>query len=121
MNTVAARNRCQTVRDVLIAGRQLITDRSRHCVGSLAYDRFGKPVTPDEPSAVCWCAYGALGRFAQGELLTAAKGALADAVAKQYCTCRVVRVNDGPNGHARILAAYALAIKILRPKRRVGS
>jgi hypothetical protein len=38
MNTVAERIHCRTVREILVAARDLITDPSRHCVGHHACD-----------------------------------------------------------------------------------
>jgi hypothetical protein len=49
-------------------------------------------------------------QFDQGELLLQAQAALDDAVEVLYGSRQAQRINDGPDGHARILAAYTRAI-----------
>jgi hypothetical protein len=110
MHTTAKPNRCQTVREVLVAAHDLIADPSRHCVKFHACNAAGNSVPPTSRGACQWCSDGALMRFADGELLDAADAALSDAARDLYGTRHVAPINDGPNGHARILAAYARAI-----------
>jgi hypothetical protein len=48
--------------------------------------------------------------FVQGELSMDAAAALENAVIELYGDHSVTGINDGPDGHVRILAAYTRAI-----------
>ena len=51
-----------TNQEKVLAARELISDRKRWCVDILAEDRDGDACEPTAPSAVAWCAIGALRR-----------------------------------------------------------
>lgn len=46
--------------NALKRARELISDRSKWTQGVMARDADGKPVLPEDSSAACWCATGAL-------------------------------------------------------------
>ena len=55
------------VLDVLIAGRELISDPSRWTQGYFARDSAGEGMLSSDPAAVCWCSVGALAKVAPTE------------------------------------------------------
>jgi hypothetical protein len=121
MNTASERTGCHAVRDVLLTARDLIADPSRHCVGLNACDASGHKTKTRSPSAVKWCAYGALMRFAGGVLLIAAETALRISTEALYGHHEVECINDGLDGHTRILAAYTRAIEVMTDERESGT
>jgi hypothetical protein len=86
------------------AAADLIRDPARWTTGVSARDARGEPRGPYEPDAVCWCAYGAIHRVTNrsGQRFMA----LSFAVALRFPGENYPHdVNDGPDGHARVLGA----------------
>jgi len=81
----------------------LITDKSRWTAGEDARDVNGTVIEPDSPAAVCWCGWAAMYKEKVSALM---KGCVDD-----YCRCGFADgyglsfINDGPDGHARVLEA----------------
>jgi hypothetical protein len=121
MNTVAERTDCHTVREVLVAARDLISDPSRHCIFITACDTSGQWVWARGRSAVRWSAQGALICCAHETVLYEAEAALQIAVEALYGSRTVALVNDGPDGHARILAAFTHGLDVMNATGRSSS
>jgi hypothetical protein len=120
---------------LLLAGRELIADPERHATGALARDRTGMKVHPAAPWACRWCGLGALvsvtekyvgpgeidsARNQATELLNAAAYEvepdpfpIVDPVLKSR---HVAFLNDGPDGHRKVISAYDIAIERARAK-----
>ena len=102
-------------KEILIAARDLIADPARWTTARFARDEFGNELLdPSSPRAACWCARGAIQKIGgrPDKPGTPAYGA----AEYLYKACvalfgkTVFLVNDGPNGHARILKAFDHAI-----------
>ena len=65
--------------NALKRARELISDRSKWTQGVMARDADGNPVLPEDSSATCWCATGALRAVAPTrEVCIAARARLAE-------------------------------------------
>jgi hypothetical protein len=91
----------------------LITPKEQRCTGDYAMGRSGRLVHAEGKSAVQWCFLGALWRAAflrhRGKYGKAVDACLA-ASQRLYGT-HGIDVNDGPDGHRRILRAMRAAYK----------
>lgn len=123
-----------TLVEMLEAGRARIADVKDWTVGALARRSDGKKTHPGAPGACQWCGLGALIwvvdqsddlvkndalRIPANELLDEAAGEVSrDAVASSllHGPRPIPFLNDGPNGHARVLRAYDIAIAKAREK-----
>jgi len=87
----------------LQAAIDLIEDPARWTAGEDARDVDGTAVEPASGEAVCWCAWAAMYKEDVSDVL---KGRVDD-----YCRCGFADgyglsfINDGPDGHARVLQA----------------
>jgi hypothetical protein len=52
----------QLIKD-LLAVEVLLSDETKWCKGSLARNKWGRPVLPGSRSATCWCLVGAVERI----------------------------------------------------------
>lgn len=86
------------------AAADLIRDPARWATGMSARNARGEPRGPYESDAVCWCAYGAIHRVTNrnGQRFRALSSAMDSRFPGEHYAHNV---NDGPDGHARILAA----------------
>ena len=100
-----------TVLELLVAARELIGVRERWCFGAMARTKRGYPVSPRAPSAVSWCAMGALERCASKRSdaqKLQALDLLIDA-AQYLCSGSIVYLND-LGKYPAVLLAYERAI-----------
>lgn len=112
MNTKPSVENAFSVREILHGARELIADPAYFCQRVLARDKHGIEVDLDSDDACRWCAVGAIRKFCRDEeTVTAAKQLLRDACLTLFGTLHATIINDGEDGHARILAAFALAIE----------
>lgn len=128
-----------TALELLVAGRELISDVGRWTQDALARLPDGRKVDPLDPDACRWCALGALypvakaGSLVYGRshevavnLLNEAAGELdADpevlkAVDPALRPRHIAFVNDAPDGHGFVLRAYDIAIERARAKEAGG-
>jgi hypothetical protein len=97
-----------TTAEVLQKARDLIADESRWTHGYYARDEQGFDVEPNEPSATCWCALGAVYHVLDTTEDEALDGPAA--IKALYLDERVpVEIND-VDGHEAVLALYDRAI-----------
>lgn len=80
--------------------RALIEDPKRWTTGQNARDAEGEECYPTQTFAVCWCAEGAIIRSSR---LSRRNKALDRA---RIGGARICDVNDGPDGHKRVLARF---------------
>lgn len=118
---------------LLLAGRELIADPEKHATGALARDRTGLRTYPAAPDACRWCAIGALVavadlQFEPGEVENVRieatellNGAAYDVepdpfplVDPALKSRHVAFLNDGSDGHRKVIAAYGIAIERAR-------
>lgn len=85
---------------LLQEARDLITDPSRWTTHWLARDDAGVPCDPVGEEATCFCAIGALLHVTKGDHLD---------LLIDFQDLDII--NDGPDGHARVLAVLDKAIK----------
>ena len=72
-----------TVKELLIAAKELISDPARWTKGAGARDAKGVSCNTDAPEAVCWCSAGAIYRTTlSGECLDEARRELSKAARK---------------------------------------
>jgi|SRR5215469_5307515 len=98
---------------ILKAALKLVSDPKRWTKSVFAVDKNGYSVPSTDPSAVRWCAVGALTKIG-GK--TAARYAAARALTIACGGVGITDVNDGRNGRKRIIAAFQRAIKKLAKK-----
>lgn len=84
------------------AAADLIRDPARWTSGASAVDAEGKPVSARSTRACAWCAYGAVERVCTGGRADRLSMALERCFPGQDYAWDV---NDGPDGHRRILEA----------------
>lgn len=107
------------VLDILKCSRALLSDRERFTTGAWARNKSRAKVPPDDPSACCWCADGAMRRAcgADQELLEAARALLYRGLHRimgnHYGT--IAGFNDR-RGHAGVLQAFDYAIGFAQHK-----
>jgi len=106
----------QTVKDVLVAARELIAVPERWTQNALARDAGGRMRSAESRGAVSWCAYGALIRQAGGP--TTATVAAADKLSvaasainpKQYRGQDSFLTLNNKSDHPTVLRMFDLAI-----------
>ena len=97
--------------DTLRAARETLSDPTRWTQGAYARSASGRRLWFESPSAVCWCAYGALGKHSG---LHPEEGRAADFLrraADELFDLYPTEVNDD-RGHAAVLSMYDLAIAL---------
>jgi hypothetical protein len=96
--------------------RSLITDQQRWCRGELARDVYGEGTCATSPSAVRWCALGAViaAAYELTHDLKAAHDLALKALRPKYGTATLVGVND-MRGHADVLALLDEVI-VMKPQ-----
>lgn len=112
----------KTIKEVLIAARKRIEKPENWTKQTSARDHTGTPVDPASPTAVCWCALGALGaetRMADGdwwtkddELRCRAVDTLRMAAVNQGNEDGFVSKSNDEGSHEGILKLYDQAIKL---------
>jgi len=111
LNTQTAPRPTQRAREILKGARALITDPAHFCQNKLAESSDGYAVNPRAPGACRWCAWGAIAKIGWTEPdASRARELLTWECMKRFGTRVVESVNDGEDGHARILEAFALAV-----------
>lgn len=55
-----------TTLEILVAARELLSDKKHWTRGDLAHDVDGAAVDPRSKNAVCWCVIGAVQKFSLG-------------------------------------------------------
>ena len=108
----------KTVLELLVAGRDLISDPERWTVGKLARNDMGDARDPLDPGACRFCAMGALLNIVgwdKDSKRHEAMDLLNDAAGRH-----ISFANDGPDGHAVVLRAYDIAIERARAKEAGG-
>ena len=98
-----------TVKDVLVATRELLADPVRWTQGCMAKDSEGTNVFPKAPEAVCWCLLGALHRIASGPESFYLHDTARRLVEKQSNGMVIGAFNDNAT-HNEVLAALDRAI-----------
>lgn len=93
-------------RSALRKARALIEDPRRWTTGYLAKDKTGDPCNAKDRSAVCWCVFGACLKTNRDP--DAVPRAVADAA--WAFQSNPVDINDGPDGHRRVLELLDWAI-----------
>jgi len=107
--------RTATVVELLVAARELIGVRERWCIGAMANTTLGRVTAPRAPSAVSWCAIGALHKVACASETYERDEAkrLLDDEADLLAGVTMMFLNDEGN-YARVLRVYDLAISQAR-------
>ena len=100
-----------TVLELLVAARELIGVRERWCFGALALTKLGRITAPRGPSAVSWCAVGALRKCASqrddGNYATAIT--MLESAARELGANNVVSLNDKAY-YPQVLRMFDVAI-----------
>lgn len=111
----AKRVRPVKISTVLKRAMRRITPKARWATEYYALNKNGREVEPNSTAACRWCGVGALlAEFGEssyrlgGDSYWKARKMLADDT--PFDCGRLVRLNDGPNGHRRVLARYRKAI-----------
>ena len=106
----------KTVTEVLVEARDLISAPERWTQGFYARNSLGHITEWDSPSAVCWCAEGAVGKAA-GAVTDPKQGtknrdifARARDELKRAARCDSVPKFNDTHAHAEVLAAFGKAI-----------
>lgn len=99
-----------SVRDDLIAARELISDPKRWTCEQYARDKTGYPVNGNDDHAVCWCADGALGKVMNLPDGRYQPFQLLDSACRSLFQTSIHNTNDNL-GHEAILKAFDLAIQ----------
>lgn len=97
--------------EVLKAARELISNPARWTQGAFAKDVIGKQVAFDDPSAVCWCARGAM--YVIGDrsgLATDGWRALRAAIQGSLDSDLCVSSFNDSHTHAEVLALFDATI-----------
>lgn len=100
-------------RPTLLVARTLLSDRRCWTQGVLARDRQGRPVSALDPTAVSWCALGAVYRIADGDIAMFRRASAAlEAVARALYGVGIRTLNDAPSPFAyrAVLGAFDHAI-----------
>lgn len=101
------------VLNILERAASIITDPKKWGRHHVAADIFGRPISPYDKDAVCWCAIGALNRarldLGYGHTESAIARNELEAAASANHNMPVVLVNDAL-GHDRVMKTYATAI-----------
>ena len=107
----------KTVLDILIAGRELISDPSRWTQGASARDDRDNRVGATAGVAVCWCSMGALHKTATAEGST-----YEDAYGAMMASLSLIAPDDGlanfndTHTHSEVLALWDRAIEAEKAK-----
>lgn len=96
---------------VLRAAADLIESEGAWTTGAWARDADGVSVFPDEPSAVCWCAEGAIARVAGDGLAGQETAEVINAV-EQHIGRGIVTWNDTQRAARPVVAALRRAADI---------
>lgn len=95
----------KTVKDVLIEARELISGPKRWTTGYFAKTDTGGLTTSCSENAVCWCAFGAIRKSCDNDLLAdQAAGALTEVMRPN-----IAAFNDH-SPHEDVIAAFDIAI-----------
>ena len=107
----------QEVLAALWRARDLIADPDHWCQGAGAMDENGIGIPEDDPTAVRWCALGArwmacsYAGFERRMELSARITRIMDRhMMADWGDCGLANLNDGEDGHRRVLAVYDAAI-----------
>jgi hypothetical protein len=101
-----------TTRDLLLRARAIVADRRRWTRDVTARDRHYRPVSATDPSAIQWCALGALLHVADDPATFVRAVTLLEMAAATLFNRPVRWVNDMPGrtAHADLLAVFDHAI-----------
>ena len=115
---------------VLKKVRELFRDQTKWAAGALAYSEGDETVQPHSPSAVRWCAAGAIAKVVRETTRSASEREQVEHTAttllkrciqvNAYGERDIPHVNDGHNGYARIMEGLAKAVGV-SPKRRAAA
>jgi hypothetical protein len=75
--------------------RSLVADPATWTTGTMARDAQGKSVEPHNPSAVCFCTFGAVHKASPRHLRTAIWCKMGEVSSRLYGCSSVIDVNDG--------------------------
>ena len=107
----------QDVLDALVRARDLIADPDHWCRGAGAMDANGVGIPEDDPTAVRWCALGArwlacsyVGDERRMELSARMTRIMDRHLLAENGSYGLANLNDGPDGHRRVLAVYDASI-----------
>ncbi len=95
----------KTTKEILTEARSLITDRDNWTQGFFARDSEGLKIGARDTDAVCWCAWGALGRSANEDEYATAWQQLT-----LFMEGSIARFNDS-HTHEEVLTAFDKAIE----------
>lgn len=105
--------------ETLVKARELIADPKRWTQGVPARDKYGHIVLANHPSAVKWCASGALSRALGIDTRAHGVVPILDRAGLALFQSFSVTVNDKgprPEAHAKVLAIFDHAIATLEGK-----
>lgn len=101
-----------TIVEVLRAARAKITDPKHWTRHVNARDADGEPISPSDPSAVCWCSYGAIAAVdPEDDAGTNACDFLHDAAREKTGHWGVSALNDDGE-HSDVLSMFDRAIEL---------
>ena len=93
--------------EVLIAAKALLSDPTKWTQGVFARNSDGDEVDPDDSTAVCWCATGAVRKIA-GDDVDHILDRLKNSIPSRF-VATIPFVNDGP-GYDAVMEMYDIAI-----------
>ena len=100
-----------TVLEVLVAARAKIEREENWTRKMFARNASGESTCPSYDDATSFCALGALMAVAQADVIDRPIRLLERATQVLYDCLSPVSINDGPDGHASVLAIYDEAIR----------
>jgi hypothetical protein len=108
-------DRSQSSLEVLRKARELLSDPVKWTRGeerTFARNAAGKRVAPTDPSAACFCAFGALMRAFGGHRIWDGPALYLEQAVEEVACSGVIYWNDHIADHADILSAFDKAIEL---------